>query len=94
MITNDIPEGYAWPGGEVIASPEDPIFWISPDPKASATQLFLVCGTDHELGGGISIIAEKCYLKWAVRIVNGLRLLIERSNESRVDLEKSDKPAD
>lgn len=94
MTTNDIPEDYAWPGGEAIASTEDPIFWISPDPKRSATPLFLVCGVDHELSGGISIIAEKCYLRWAMRIVDGLRLLGPYARNTGVEVEKLDKPAD
>lgn len=80
-----IPDDYAWPGGEAIAASTEPLFWISPDPKRSATPLFMVCGTDDRFGGGgISIIAEKCYLRWAIRIVDGLRI-----TETQID--KTDK---
>lgn len=67
---NVIPDGYEWPGGEAIAGTTEPIFWISPDPKRSATPIYMVCGTEDH---GLSIITGGCYLRWAIRIVDGLR---------------------
>lgn len=88
MSAVEIPDEYGWPGGERLADATDPIFWISPDPKRSAVPLFLVCGIDHELSGGISIIAEKCYLRWATRIVDGLRLVIAQSHDTGAEVER------
>lgn len=84
----EIPNEYGWPGGEQLADTAEPIFWISPDPRRSTTPLFLVCGVDHELSGGINIIAEKCYLRWATRIVDGLRLLGPYARDTGAEVEK------
>lgn len=71
-----IPDEYGWPGGEAIAATDESLFWISPDPKRSATPLFMVCASeDHAL----RVITGGCYLKWAIKIVDGLRLLEESS---------------
>lgn len=74
MTEIGIPDDYAWPGGETILAAESSIFWISPDPERSAVPLFLVCGSKDS---GLVIIAKKCRLAWAIRVVDGLRLLTQ-----------------
>jgi hypothetical protein len=64
-----IPDGYEWPGGDAVGSTW-PLYWLSPHDDGWATQLYMVIGTD---GDGQHIVAERCYLRWATRIVDGLR---------------------
>lgn len=64
-----IPEDYRRPSGDVIAE-RTRSYWITEFDHREATQVYTVVGVD---GDGQHIIAEKCYLHWAVRIVDGLR---------------------
>lgn len=63
-----IPEGYRWPGADVVADATHS-YWIV-EFNNRQTALYTVIGVD---GDGQHIIAEKCYLHWALRIVDGLR---------------------
>lgn len=67
-MTN-IPEDYRWPGADVVAETTH-CYWITEYDNRTATQVYTVIGTN---GDGQHIIAEKCYLHWAIRIVDGLR---------------------
>jgi len=64
-----IPESYRWPGHDVVADSVN-CYWITEYDNRSSTQVYTVFGVD---GDGQHIIAEKCYLHWATRIVDGLR---------------------
>lgn len=64
-----IPEGYCRPDQHVIAD-RTVCYWITEYDNRPGTQVYSVIGVD---GDGQHIIAEKCYLHWAVRIVDGLR---------------------
>jgi hypothetical protein len=68
-VTN-IPENYRWPGSDAVANVTH-CFWIVEYSK-QATHVYTVIGTD---GDGQHIIAEKCYLQWAIKIVDGLRAI-------------------
>lgn len=67
---NAIPDGYGWPGADSLAGAVEPLFWISPEPRRASVPRYLVF-TSAE--GGPHIITGQCYLKWAIRIVDGLR---------------------
>lgn len=65
------PEGYQWPGADVIAASKDTVYWLSEQADwTGATPLFMVMMAD---GDGQHIVAEKCYLKHAMVIVSALR---------------------
>lgn len=71
-----VPSGYEWPGGDVVGDATT-AYWLQPhDDDAWATQLYMVIGVD---GDGQHIIAERCYLRWATRIVDALRALEDKS---------------
>lgn len=67
-----IPVDYRWPGGDVVGDSPTPLYWITEHNDDGATQYYMVIGTD---GVGQHIIAEKCYLHWATRVVDGLRAI-------------------
>lgn len=64
-----IPEEYRRPDQSVIAA-QATTYWIVEYDNQPGTQIYMVIGVD---GDGQHIIAEKCYLHWAIRIVDGLR---------------------
>lgn len=64
-----IPEPYRRPAHRDLAD-QVTAYWIDEYDHHSATALYSVGGVD---GDGYHIIAEKCYLHWAVRIVDALR---------------------
>lgn len=66
-----IPENYRWPGADVVAGTTH-CYWIVEFDDRRPTVAYTVIGTD---GNGQHIIAEKCYLHWATRIVDGLRAI-------------------
>lgn len=68
-----VPEEYRRPTQEVIAA-RTTSYWITEFVERPGTSLYSVVGVD---GDGQHIIAEKCYLRWAIRLVDGLRLLDE-----------------
>jgi hypothetical protein len=64
-----IPREYQWPGGDAVTRPA---FWIQPNNRTGrATQTYDVMATD---GPGQHIVATNCYLHWAIRIVDALRI--------------------
>lgn len=65
-----IPEGYRRPDHSVLAA-RITSYWIVEYDDQPGTQVYTVFGVD---GDGQHIIAEKCYLHWATRIVDGLRV--------------------
>lgn len=72
---NAIPDGYGWPGEEALANAHETgksLFWISPDPKRSALPFFTVLALEEHVS---RIVIGGCYLKWAIRVVDGLRLV-------------------
>jgi hypothetical protein len=64
-----IPESYRRPTQDVVAS-RTTCYWIVEFDNQPGTQTYTVIGVD---GDGQHIVAEKCYLHWATRIVDGLR---------------------
>jgi len=64
-----IPEDYRRPASAVIAARET-CYWIVEFDNQPGTTVYTVSGVD---GDGQHIIAERCYLHWALRIVDGLR---------------------
>lgn len=70
-----VPDGYGWPGEEALTNAHETgksLFWISPDPKRSALPFFTVLALEEHVS---RIVIGGCYLKWAIRVVDGLRLL-------------------
>lgn len=68
-----IPNAYRRPSQDVIAARET-TYWITEVDHLPGTQLYSVIGVDDD---GQHIVAERCYLHWAIRIVDGLRAIGE-----------------
>jgi hypothetical protein len=64
-----IPDDYRRPDQDVVADRRT-CYWITEFVERPGTSVYSVIGVD---GDGQHIIAEKCYLRWAIRIVDGLR---------------------
>jgi hypothetical protein len=64
-----IPEGYRRPDQSVVAE-RTTCYWITELDNRPGTTVYTVIGVN---GDGQHIVAEKCYLSWAIRIVDGLR---------------------
>jgi hypothetical protein len=64
-----IPESYRRPAQAILAARTE-CYWIVEHDNQPGTQVYTVSGVNAD---GQHIIAEKCYLHWAVRIVDGLR---------------------
>lgn len=70
---SSVPEEYRRPSQDVIAE-RSSCYWITEFVERPGTSLYSVVAVD---GDGQHIVAEKCYLRWAIRLVDGLRLLDE-----------------
>lgn len=63
------PAGYGWPGSGIEGYPQ---FWLEPQPcRDGKTPLFMIVGAwpDRQ-----SVMAERCYARYGVQIVDALRL--------------------
>ena len=69
-MPDGIPEGYGWPGAEVYTTAPGEIFWLQEQPGPSATRMYMVVAS---CPGAQRLVAERCYLEWATRIVDALR---------------------
>lgn len=71
----EIPEIYQWKLSDWNkVSDGQPYYWIGEDPLSKATPLYTV---DKAWLGGQTTIAMRCYLPYAIEIVNALRAVTE-----------------
>jgi hypothetical protein len=70
IMSAEIPAGYGWPGAEAYTTAPGEIFWLQEQPGPSATRMYMVVMSSP---GVQRLVAERCYLDWAVRIVDALR---------------------
>jgi hypothetical protein len=69
------PAGYEWPGADAVADVVDPLFWLTPEPGWSGTtaRFMVMCADDD----GEKILAQRCYSKYGVMIVDALRRAVQ-----------------
>lgn len=75
---SNIPTDYQWPGEAALASTTEWRYWLSEQPDCGATQLYMVIAAGR---GEQHIAAERTYLHWAMRIVDGLRATSDQRPE-------------
>jgi hypothetical protein len=70
-VDREPPAGYKWPGADTIADALGQLYWLATQPDwDGATPLFVVMCSDSN---GQKILAERCYRKYGVEIVDALR---------------------
>jgi hypothetical protein len=68
MTVRELPIGYEWPG---MVEDTHARYYLEPEAAHRATPLFMVMKMDGE---GIHTLAQRCYLRDAVNIVDALRV--------------------